>query len=148
MLQDLDNDNSPELVITQAWSRPERGACLATWRHIYKWHDGKFTDQSASFPKYYKDLRDQLVKSLAHDPDVICHQMEVDKISRLLGAPTAGFVRAEMWIQDPNGSLRRKAATVFADIGDAPSKKNLALMAKDSDPLTAQSAQMYLDSMP
>jgi hypothetical protein len=148
MLQDVDNDNSPELIVTQAWSRPERGVCLATWQHIYKWHEGKFTDQSASFPNYYKDRRNQLVKSLAHDADFVCHQMEIDKISRMLGAPAAGFDRAVAWTKDPDESLRRKAATVFADIGDAASKKNLALLAKDSDPLTAKSAQMYLDTLP
>ncbi len=52
-------------------------------------------------------------------------------------------------MKSPDESLRRrKAAAVFADIADAASKKNLALLAKDHDPLTAKSAQMYLDAPP
>jgi hypothetical protein len=145
LLQDVDNDRSPEIVVTQGWSRPENGSCRATWQKIYKWHDGRFIDESASFLNYYKERRVQLTAALLHDPDSLCHQMEIDKIDRLLGQPTAGFDRAAAMMKSADESMRRKAATIFADIGDGPSKKNLALLAKDSDPLTAKSAQLYID---
>ena len=73
--------------------------------------------------------------------------MEMDKIARQQGSPKTGFDRAVGWMKDPNGSLRRKArAAVFADIGDDASKKNLALLARDDDPLTAETARMYQES--
>ncbi len=91
MLQDMDNDHSPELIVTQSWSRPESGHCTATWQRIYKWHGDRFTDQSETFNKFYKDRRDQLIGGTeARERSFTCHQMEIDKINRLLGAPTAG----------------------------------------------------------
>ena len=60
--------------------------------------------------------------------------MERDNIARLQGSPKAGFDRAVGWMKDPDGSLRRKAAAVFADIGDGPSKEEFSrLVAKDAD---------------
>ena len=32
MLSDVDGDRSPELVVSEPWSRKETGHCLATWQ--------------------------------------------------------------------------------------------------------------------
>ena len=146
MLSDIDGDHSPELIITQPWTKAETGKCQATWKNIYKWERGRFTNESASFAKIYIKRISELANAASHDRDPACDQMEMDKISRLQGSPHAGFDRAVSWMKDPNGSLRRKAAAVFADIGDDASKKNLALLARDGDPLTAETARMYQES--
>ncbi|MGE3622873.1 MAG: hypothetical protein AB7H77_03215, partial [Bdellovibrionales bacterium] len=57
----------------------------------------------------------------------------------------AGYDRAVAWRKSTKPFDRRKAATVFADIGDESSKKNLAVLAKDADLLTAESARLYLE---
>jgi hypothetical protein len=145
MLADLDKDHSPELIVTEAWSRPETGHCLATWQKIYKWRTNKFVDDSASYPAYYKNrLKD--VRSMAvRESDPTCHLMEADKINRFLGNQNAGADRAAEWMKSTDASLRRKAATVFADIRSDSAKKNLILLSKDKDPLVAESAQLYID---
>jgi hypothetical protein len=146
MLSDIDGDNSPELIITQPWTKAETGKCQATWKHVYKWNRDRFSDESTEFNKLYKTRLRELTNSVGRDRDPTCDQMEMDKIARMQGSPRTGFDRAVGWMKDPNGSLRRKAAAVFADIGDDASKKNLALLARDNDPLTAATARMYQES--
>jgi hypothetical protein len=146
MLSDIDGDHSPELVITQPWTKAETGKCQASWKRIFKWGRGRFEDASADFAKVYKKRLNELTNAVSRDRDPTCDQMEIDKIMRLQGSPKAGFDRAVGWMKDSNGSLRRKAAAVFADIGDDASKKNLAQLARDDDPLTAETARMYEES--
>ncbi|MGE3622448.1 MAG: hypothetical protein AB7H77_01060, partial [Bdellovibrionales bacterium] len=145
MLQDLDNDRSPELVITQAWSRAETGKCLAVWQKIYKWNGRKFADKSADYPQVYKERLKQLRTDIKYEKDPDCVQMEMDRIVRLLGTTKAGYDRAVAWRKSTKPFDRRKAATVFADIGDESSKKNLAVLAIDADLLSAESARRDLE---
>jgi len=146
LLHDIDNDKSPEIVMTEPWSHEETGKCQATWNTIYKWRRERFEDSSFMFPDYYRNRRSDLQLSVAHDADPSCHLMEIDKISRLLGAPKAEFNQAVDWMKNADPTLRRKAAALFNDVNDAESKKNLAVLATDSDALTAESAKMFIES--
>lgn len=148
-LRDLDEDGRLELAVEEPWMPSEGAAhCHAVWGRVYRWQDGHFVDASLSYPALYRAREKELEAMIPLLADPSCAQMELDKISRFLGlAPKAGYDRALAWMKSDDGSLRRKAAAVFADIGDAGSKKNLSLLAQDNDPLVAESARGYMDTV-
>jgi hypothetical protein len=146
---DLDGNGSTEIVIPEAWTKYEEGHCIAMWQKAYKWEDGRFTDHSADYPGLYKARLKELNEAIPRLRDPTCSEMERDKISRFLNIdPTAGYALALSWMKSPEPFMRRKAASVFADINDGESRKNLSRLKSDSDPLVAETAKLYLDPTP
>ncbi len=145
--RDLNGDRRVELVLPTGWSAREGAtSCVANWLKVYAWKDGHFTDQSRSYPDIYKE-RLKLLQNTKPELNAPCYEMEEDRIARFLDGPAnTGFDRAAAWMASPSGSLRRKAAAVFADINDEPSKKNLAILAADNDPLVAETAKQLQES--
>ncbi len=147
-LRDLDNDGISELVFPQAWSEYEgAGHCQALWGKVYQWKDWHLVDNDASYPELYKTRMKELEILIPRTTDPSCRQMELDKIMRFLHqSPTAGFDRAVEWMKSSDRFLRRKAAAVFADINDQPSRKNLIALTQDPEPLVAESAKIDLET--
>ena len=74
-----------------------------------------------------------------------CSIVAADKLRRRLGVdPRAGAGIAEQWKNDPDVKLRRKAVTVFEDIGDEDAKRHLTILSRDSDSIVADMARMAL----
>jgi hypothetical protein len=138
------------MVFPEGWGFSDGGGCRATWLRVYQWQagpNGQFTARDKAFPDIYKGRLKQLAAALSKLQEPSCAQMEADRITRFLGIePKAGYVRALEWMRSQSGSLRRKAAAVFADIGDDDSEKNLVLLENDPDPLVAEAAKVYRDS--
>jgi len=146
-LIDLDRDGHREMIIPEAWSKYEPGRCMAMFQHIYKWDGGRFADHSRDYPDFYKARLKELADLIPKMRDPSCFEMERDKIMRFLGmTPKAGYAEAMAWMKDPLPFRRRLAAAVFADIKDAESKSNLAILKSDSDALVAETAKSYLES--
>ena len=149
ILRDLDDDGHTELIIPEAWSKYEIGHCMAMWQKAYKWDGDHFANHSREYPQLYKARQKELMEEIPRLREPTCDQMELDKIARFFGtAATAGYAEASMWMLAPEPFMRRKAAAVFADIGDDVSKKNLDSLSKDADPLTAETARLYLETPP
>jgi hypothetical protein len=143
-LYDLNNDQHRELILSDDWSNYEGTKCVATWQKVYQWRNGKLTDNSATFPKFYKARLKTLRTQIPHESDPTCDEMESDKILRYLGfSSKSGFARAMTWMKDPDESLRRKAVAVFADINDDASRKALAILKNDADPSVAAYAKFH-----
>jgi hypothetical protein len=78
--------------------------------------------------------------------DATCAEIESDKLDRILGAsPKAGYRRAVTWMRSADPAMRKRAARVFADIGDRVSLKRLQDLARDTDPGVAASAEGGLE---
>jgi len=150
VLEDVDHDGREEVVLPQAWTIYDGAShCLAIWQKIFQWDNGKFVDRSNQFPDFYKKRREELKtgldRNMGYGPDAVCEQMEMDKISRFLSIePHAGFARAMDWAGGHDASLKRKAAAVFADIGNEESREALGKLATDEDPLVAETARLYM----
>jgi hypothetical protein len=135
------------MVFPEHWGIADGVSCQPKWLRVYQWQDGHFIDRSKAYPDIYKNRLKQIIAALPKLEEHVCFQMEGEKIARFLGLdPRAGYTRALGWMKSPSSSLRRKAASVFADIGGNDSDKNLVILENDPDPLVAGTAKLYRDS--
>ena len=93
------------------------------------------------------DRQTEYQRSLHDDVDEdteACFSMERSKVQRMLGENRrAGFADAREWMNSQNPRLRRKAAAVFGDIGDAASRANLLTLERDPDPTVVSIARQF-----
>lgn len=85
-LVDLDRDGIPELVLPELIGRYEGAQTCGTWTRIYRWKDGRYVQDSETFPGFY-EKRYHLLKSTvdtAEHPQ--CMTKEMDKIAGFLSA--------------------------------------------------------------
>jgi len=136
LIVDLGVPGERQLAVPSGYSQFNGARCVATWTVVYRERDGKIVDDSSNFPAFYQDrlraLQDRL-NSGGAEPE--CAQMEADKIERFLGvSPKAGFDTAQRWERSSDPSLRAKAASVFGDIGDEQSMRELRRMGVGDSP--------------
>ena len=139
-------DGSLMLVVPTAFTDYEGAQCMAVWQRLFRLQHGALVDVSTSYPDFYKARKQNVDATIAKmnraKADTSCALIESDKLDRFLGAsPTAGYKRAVTWMRSADPVMRRRAARVFADIGNAVSLANLQDLARDTDPAVAASAQ-------
>ena len=139
-------DGSLMLVVPTAFTDYEGAECMAVWQRLLKLQHGALVDVSTSHPDLYKARKREVDATIARmnqeKADTSCELIELDKLDRFLGAsPTAGYARALAWMRSADPAMRRRAARVFADIGDTVSMANLQGLSHDTDPAVAASAQ-------
>ena len=150
LVVDIRGDGIKELAIPKSYSSYDGAKCVAIWTSIHATSNGNMADVCTEFNSYYKNrlqiLQDRLSKG-EDQPE--CAQMELDKIERFLKvSPSAGFERAQRWIQSNNPSLRSKAIVVFGDILDDPSKRELVKVVANGSDEDAAAAKIYLAAKP
>lgn len=138
------------LVVPTALTDYEGTGCIAVWQRLYSMQRGALVDVSASYPEFYKarkrDVDATIAKLGKAKVDTICEVIESDKLDRFLGgSPTAGYTRAVTWMRSVDAAMRKRAARVFADIGDASSLAKLQVLSRDADRAVAASAQGDLE---
>jgi hypothetical protein len=139
-----DADGSLMLVVPTGFTDYEGAECMTLWRRLFKLQHGALVDVSASYPDFYTSRKREVDAAIAKmDPTkATCALIESDKLDRFLGAsPAAGYKRAVRWMRSSDPAMRKRAARVFADIGDAGSLANLQKLARDTDAAVAVSAQ-------
>lgn len=156
LIQDVDKNDSRELVVPTVISSLGGIDCVGTWPKIYRLADGKLEDESADHTAFYKErltakeaAASKAKKSpslfaketMAGTSEATCAEMEIGKIARLAGEKNAGFDVAVRWMRSDDSTLRQKAAIVFADIGTKEAAMNLAVLARDADPSVAEAAR-------
>ena len=139
-------DGSLMLVVPTAFTDYEGAECMAVWQRLFRLQHGALVDVSTSHPDFYKARKREVDATIAkmdqEKADTSCALIESDKLDRFLGAsPTAGYARALAWMRSADPAMRRRAARVFADIGDTVSMANLQGLSRDTDPAVAASAQ-------
>lgn len=155
VLRDLDRNGEVELVVPRPFSSYEgAAACMATTPVVYKCSDAACRDVSDQYRSMYvgelDTRRRRLGAAQTKGPDedareIPCLVMEIDKLQRMLGMnPRAGFAVAEEWMHSADPLMRRRAASVFADIDDAPSRQRLEALTNDADPRVASAARVSL----
>jgi hypothetical protein len=155
VLRDVDRNGDVELVVPRLLSDYEgAAACMATTPVVYKCSDVACTDVSDQYGGVYagelesRRRRLAAVENKGPDEDareIPCLVMAIDKLQRVLGMnPHAGFEVAEEWMRSADPLVRRRAASVFSDIDDAPSRQRLEVLANDADPRVASAARVFL----
>jgi hypothetical protein len=139
-------DGSLMLVVPTALTDYEGVECMAVWLRLFRFQNGALVDVSTAYPDFYKARKQQVDATIAkmnrEKADTGCALIESDKLDRFLGAsPTAGYKRAVTWMRSVDPAMRKRAARVFADIGDAVSLAKLKDLARDADPAVVASAQ-------
>jgi hypothetical protein len=139
-------DGSLMLVVPTALTDYEGVECMAVWLRLFRFQNGALVDVSTAYPDFYKARKQQVDATIAkmnrEKADTGCALIESDKLDRFLGAsPTAGYKRAVTWMRSVDPATRKRAARVFADIGDAVSLAKLKDLARDADPAVVASAQ-------
>jgi len=147
---DFDRDGIAELIVPRAISNYEGAACIAVVPVIYKCSSTRCEDVTRRFPtmvRQWIDRQTEYQRSLHDDVDEdteACFSMERSKVQRMLGENRrAGFADAREWMNSQNPRLRRKAAAVFGDIGDAASRANLLTLERDPDPTVVSIARQF-----
>jgi hypothetical protein len=159
MLRDLDRDGFPELLVPRSFS-PYEGAqaCVAVYPVVFACSGTTCAEASVRFRTFYeRAARDQeraLLKEMAvketmgsdyDERGLPCMIMKYDKLRRAAGVDRlAGVDVAMKWKNSSDAFLRRKAVAIFDDINDHSTRRELELLAKDSDPLVAGYAQISL----
>ena len=113
---------------------------------VYQCSDDACTDASTRFGSFYLDRVQELNERLQQLNEKVasienasrsqrpCLLMERDKILRMIGTDRhAGLSVAEQWTRSADPYLRKKAAAVFADIGDEAAQRGLEALSKDVD---------------
>src|SRR5262245_47787350 len=123
-------DGSLMLVVPTALTDYEGVECIAVWQRLFKLQHGALVDVSTSYPRFYKARKRKVDATIAKmrqaKADTTCAEIEADKLDRILGAsPTAGYKQAVTWMRSADPAMRKRAARVFADIGDAAWLANL-----------------------
>jgi hypothetical protein len=139
-------DGSLMLVVPTAFTDYEGAECMAVWQRLFRLQHGALVDVSTSHLDFYQARKREVEAAIARmdqeQADTSCELIESDKLDRFLGAsPTAGYARALAWMRSADPAMRKRAARVFADIGDTVSMANLQGLSRDTDPAVAASAQ-------
>jgi hypothetical protein len=139
-------DGSLMLAVPTAFTDYEGAECIAVWPRLFELQHGALVDVSTSYPDFYQARKRDVDATIANldqeQADMSCALIESDKLDRFLGAsPTAGYARALAWMRSADPAMRKRAARVFADIGDTVSMANLQGLSHDTDPAVAASAQ-------
>jgi hypothetical protein len=146
VVQDLDHDGVPEIVVPVSWSAYAGAYCTAIKFVIYHCVGEECSDVSKQFPSFYQNQRqtyEDRIALLSRVPDspearvLPCLLMQRDWISRRLsGDQRVGFALAQQWIartDDPDENLREKAVAILQDIADTESVAQLKRLATGKD---------------
>jgi hypothetical protein len=153
IITDVNKDGRPELVIPTALTEYEGArACVATVPIVYECSSGECRSSVNEYRGFYVGRGDEVLRAMgqlsidAQEDRRACLTVEHDKISRMLGIDLrAGFRVAEQWAKNPDPLVRRRAVAVLRDIGDAPSKARLQVLAADSDSTVSSRAVAALE---
>lgn len=144
VVQDINGDNEPDLVVPTAISDYEgTRACTATFPFIYSCGAERCIDVSDQSPEFYRSWQDSLVSELleseasssgAQRDNIPCLVMAVGKSQRLVGMnPKAGLSTAKQWTRSTDPFLQRKAVWTLSDIhvatGDSSVLEELKMLA-------------------
>ena len=146
IIQDIDGDNEPDLVVPTAISYYEgTRACTATLPFVYSCSAERCSDVSDQSPEFYRTWQDSLISELlkseasssgAQRDNIPCLVMAIDKSQRLVGMnPKAGLSTAKQWARSTDLFLQRKAVWILSDIyvatGDSSVLKELKILAEN-----------------
>ena len=146
IIQDIDGDNEPDLVVPTAISYYEgTRACTATLPFVYSCSAERCIDVSDQSPEFYRTWQDSLISELlkseasssgAQRDNIPCLVMAIDKSQRLVGMnPKAGLSTAKQWARSTDLFLQRKAVWILSDIyvatGDSSVLKELKILAEN-----------------
>lgn len=146
IIQDIDGDNEPDLVVPTAISDYEgTRACTATLPFVYSCSAERCSDVSDQSPEFYRAWQDSLISELlkseasssgAQRDNIPCLVMAIDKSQRLVGMnPKAGLSTAKQWARSTDLFLQRKAVWTLSDIyvatGDSSVLKELKILAEN-----------------
>jgi hypothetical protein len=151
---DVDADGDNELVLRRHITTYEGADCIATTPVIYECTARTCSDTGDRHQGYLA----KALETVEHERDenrrtnpqryregLACSIVEADKLRRRLGVdPRAGAGIAEQWMNDSDAKLRRKAVSVFEDIGDADAQRNLAVLSRDRNSSVADLARIAL----
>jgi hypothetical protein len=145
IIQDINGDNEPDLVVPTAISDYEgTRACTATLPFVYSCGAERCIDVSDQSPEFYRAWQDSLISELLKleassrgaQRDKPCLMMAIGKSQRLVGMnPKAGLSTAQQWTRSTDLFLQRKAVWTLSDIyvatGDSSVLKELQILAEN-----------------
>ena len=146
IIQDIDGDNEPDLVVPTAISDYEgTRACTATLPFVYSCSAERCSDVSDQSPEFYRTWQDSLISELlkseasssgAQRDNIPCLVMAIDKSQRLVGMnPKAGLSTAKQWARSTDLFLQRKAvwilSVIYVATGDSSVLKELKILAEN-----------------
>lgn len=144
-----------EIVLPRPISDNEGAArCVAVVPSVLRCNGLSCTDTGGEDVQFFLDQVDQREQALARltgsDEELAsgkreCLTIERDKLLRMSGNnPRAGIAQADEWLESRDPLLRRKALSVYEDVGDEESKRKLRRLANDPDPGVRALAEVSL----
>lgn len=164
---DLNNDGTPELLISRYLTYYRGAVTSDIWTAIYQWDGQKYSDQSGSFKNYYKETLLPKVKARIEElsaqapnpatstPDEIAyHELRIamqqalrDKILRFTGLDSrAGIDLSRTWARSNDPELNTLAIGVFKDAGIDTYRADIQFLANNPNPTVANYAKAALNS--
>jgi hypothetical protein len=168
VLEDLDRDSRPELVLPTLVTKYRGAGTWGVFPFIYQWNGARYQRADGAFSAYYRDhvlprMEARLLQVIAMEPPVGVRVAPADRelheemlsdvwVVRDMAARRAGrdreasLARARRWAASPDADLRANAVIAFADVGDATVTGDLEALAQDADWYVAQAAAKALSA--